>query len=104
MSAERKRRLVIELTLTGVASPLVIFLLALMGANQVLGLLAAPGILLGQLIGNWYDRVFPSEGWFGGLAPVALMDVASTWILIWIVLIAAVSLVERYIHQKREKA
>ena len=93
-----------ELTLTGVASPLVIFLLALTGANQLLAWLAAPGVLFEQFVADWYDRVFPTGGWFGGLAPVALMDVAFTWISIWLVLFAIVKLIEKLIEQKKREA
>jgi hypothetical protein len=99
---KREKRTIVKLATTGLASPVIIFLLAYMHAGWFLFLLALPGMLLGMPISSWYNRKFPPEGWFGGLAPDILIGLVSAWILIWIFLMDIVNSVEKHIKGKRE--
>jgi hypothetical protein len=102
LNKEGKVRTIIKLIATGLASPLIIFLLACLHAGWLLLLLSLPGVWLGRPISDWYNREFPPEGWFGGLAPDVFIGFVSAWILIWIFLMDIVNSVEKHIKGKRE--
>jgi hypothetical protein len=99
-----KRRLLIELTATAVASPILLFLLIRLNASNILAVLAFPTLPLARVASNMILAASPPQGgWFPGLGATLLAEVFILPLWTWILLLILVKLVERFIP-RRENA
>ena len=99
------KRLLIELTATGVASPLLLFLLLLVHAFQAFAVLAYPTVPVANALSGWIQAIDPPQGggWLPNLGSAILAEIILLPLWTWILLMIGVKLVERFIP-KREKA
>jgi hypothetical protein len=102
MTAARKR-LVIELIATGIASPVFLLLMILARVYKVIAFLTMLVQPIGQLLGDGLNRLFPPQNgaWFCTMGNVLLADVLLELILIWILLMIAVKMLQRFVSNKR---
>jgi hypothetical protein len=102
MTAANKR-LTIELVATGIASPVFLVLMILVHAYHVIAVLTVIVTPLGQLLGDWLNRLFPPTGgvWFAPLGNVLLADMILESLLTWILLMTAVKLLQRFVLKRR---
>jgi hypothetical protein len=100
-----KRRFVLELAATAIASPLLLGLLLLTHAYRIAWFIAFPVIWFGRTIAGWISLKLPGQddGWFGGLTTIAIVDAVLLWVYTWALLICALKLFERLTSGK-EKA
>jgi hypothetical protein len=91
------KRLIRDLALTGIASPLVLLLLFFMRAGRFLMWIVLPILYLGQAITSLIGRVFPPQGggMLQGFGRVLVVDFILTWIVVWMVLFAIVKLIQK---------
>jgi hypothetical protein len=101
-----RKRLIRDLTLTGVAAPLVILLLILAQAAKAMVWVMMPILYLGQAITALIVRIFPSQGGgeLAGFGTVLIVDFVLAWIVVWIVLFAIVKLIQKCINGKKREA
>ena len=100
-----RKRLIVELVATAIASPLLIVLLALLHQQTIFWWLAFPFVNLTGRIGAWINSVLPPQGggWFEGLGTILIAEVIPAVILIWAILFAVVRLIEGLIKMRRER-
>jgi hypothetical protein len=101
-----KKRLVLKLVVTAIASPLVILLLLLIHAFDLLAFISFPAIFLGSRISDWIEAKSAQSigaGLNNGLEITILVNCILTPLWTWLLLVIIVTLVERFI-QRREKA
>jgi hypothetical protein len=104
MEQTRKKRLIVELAATALASPLLLLLLALTHAYGVLWWFAVPIIALRF---NWIDHFFhplESLGTSFHVDGIFLVDAILMWLWAWLQLMLVVKLIERLIIRRREIA
>jgi hypothetical protein len=106
MMTEARKRLVNELAATGIASPLLILLLALTRGRMVLFWLASPFFYVARPITIWINTVSPPTGgaWFEGLQTIFEVLFVFVWILVWMILFGGVKLIEKLIYRKKREA
>jgi cytosine/uracil/thiamine/allantoin permease len=105
MTGDRKR-FVVELVLTGIAAPIVIWLVFVLRVVRGLFWIALPVLYLGQAITVLIERMFPPQGggWFTGLGTALIVDFVLVWIAVWMVLFVLVRLIEKLINRKKREA
>jgi hypothetical protein len=98
-----KKRLLIELIATGIASPVLLIVMILMRKLLFIGLLTRVVTPLGQVLGDWMNKVSPPDGsaWAAPLGNVLLADMILECILIWILLMTAVKMLQRFVLKRR---
>jgi hypothetical protein len=101
-----KKRLIRDLVLTGVASPIVLLLLFAVRAARFLMWIVMPILYVGQAITALIWKMFPpqSGGLFAGFGTALVVDLVLAWIVVWIVLFALVKLIQKCIHWKKREA
>jgi hypothetical protein len=94
------RRLITELLVTAVASPLLLFLMVAK-AYGVFSFLLSPVFSFADEIASWTSTEFPGGGWFEGLHDRLVVGVILVLVEIWIVLMIVVRLAGRFILRRR---
>jgi hypothetical protein len=106
MMTDRRKRLIRDLVVTGIAAPLVIVVLIVVHAARGLVWALMPILYLGRAISALIERLFPPQGggWFEGLGTTLMVDFVLAWIAIWIVLFAMLKLMQKWIDRKKREA
>ncbi|MGA7341075.1 MAG: hypothetical protein WBE72_21480 [Terracidiphilus sp.] len=100
---EVRKRLIKDLVVTGVASPILILLLAFLGGGWIVISLAMPLNELAIKIGSWIDTIFPPRGgWFEGAGTYALSILILASFEVWVALFVFARLI-RFQMSRREK-
>jgi hypothetical protein len=101
-----RKRLIRDLALTGVASPLVLLLLFAVRAGRFLMWIVLPILYAGQAITGLIWKVFPpqSGGMFAGFGTALIVDFILAWIMVWIVLFVLLKLIQKLLHRKKREA
>jgi hypothetical protein len=98
------KRLLVELAITAIASPLLLLLLIFLRAGNFLSVLATPTLPLVRLLSNWFDTINPPRGGFlAGLGNAILAEMILLSIWTWILLMVLVELFQRF-KPRRETA
>jgi hypothetical protein len=100
-----KKRLVLKLVITAIASPLVLLLLLFLHAFNVLAFISFPAILLGSKISEWIEAKSAQSigaGLNNGLEITILVNYILVPLWTWLLLMIIVTLVERF-TPRREK-
>ncbi len=100
------KRLIRDLALTGIASPIVLLLLFAVRAARFLMWIVVPILYVGQAITALIWKMFPpqSGGMFAGFGTALIVDFVLAWIVVWIVLFAIVKLIQKCINRKKREA
>lgn len=106
MMTKARKRLIRDLALTGVASPLVLLLLFAVRAGKFLMWIVLPILYVGQGITALIWKMFPPQGggMFAGFGTALIVDFILAWLVVWIVLFAIVKLVQKLTHRKKREA
>ena len=101
-----RKRLIRDLALTGVASPIVLLLLFAVRAARFLMWIVLPILYLGQAITSLIVRIFPPQGGgvLQGFGTALIVDFVLAWIVVWMVLFALVKLIQKCINRKKRAA
>ena len=94
------RRLITELFVTAVASPLLLWLM-IAKSYDLFWFLLSPLLPFAEKIASWTRAEFPGGGWFEGLHDGLIVVVIMVVVEIWIVLMVVVMLVDRFILRRR---
>jgi len=94
------RRLITELLVTAVASPLLLWLM-IAKAYGMFWFLLSPLLPFAEEIASWTRTEFPGGGWFEGLHDGLTVVVIMVLVEIWIVLMIVVRLADRFISRRR---
>jgi hypothetical protein len=105
MTVARKHH-IRDLALTGIASPLVLLLLFAVRAGRFLMWIVLPILYVGRAITALIWRIFPPQGGglFAGFGTALIVDFILAWIVVWIVLFALWTLMQKCIHRKKREA
>jgi hypothetical protein len=101
MAVSDRKRFIVELVTTAIASPVLIVVLSRSGAETILLLLGWPCLWLGSVLAHWIGFIFATDAvgyiyiWISFLL---------FCILVWVILFAVVRLVERLIKRKKREA
>ena len=100
------KRLIRDLAISGVASPLVLLLLFFLRAGRFLMWIVLPILYLGQAITALIWKVFPPQGGgiFAGFGTALIVDFVLAWIAVWMVLFALLKLIQKLINRKKKEA
>ena len=101
-----RKRLIRDLALTGVASPIVLLLLFAVRAARFLMWIVLPILYLGQAITSLIVRIFPPQGGgvLQGFGTALIVDFVLAWIVVWMVLFALVKLIQKWTNRKKREA
>ena len=98
MQWSKRKRFIVELVVTAIVSPIVIFLLFAVGAQRSI---FYPTLLLGQPIIALLNSTSSTHA---GMGTAVTVDSILAWIDTWIVLMIVVTLYEKFLRPKREIA
>jgi hypothetical protein len=98
MQWSKRKRFIVELVVTAIVSPIVIFLLFAVGAPRSI---FYPTLLLGQPIIALLNSTSSTHA---GMGTAVTVDSILAWIDTWIVLMIVVTLYEKFLRPKREIA
>jgi len=72
----------------------------------IIGIIAAPVLPIGAILGPIINRIFPPTGggWFEGMQGILIADLILAWLWIWFLLFVFLKLYLRFIYRKRETA
>lgn len=102
----RRKHLLRDLALTGLASPLMLLLLFAVRAGRFLMWIVVPILYLGQQITALIWKAFPPQGggMFAGFGTALIVDFVLAWVAVWIVLFVLLKITQKCINRKKRDA